>query len=116
MQGSFIPDESTALAGLGEVVRQSVRSYVTVVGPDRQVTLDVDAHRVGSSEREALAMYEGGRGYQPLLVTCAQTGLVLATSSGTAMCRHRRRSPSCWGNCGSTGKQTTPKTCGPSCA
>ncbi len=78
MQGSFIPEESTSLAGLREVVRQSVRSYVSVVGTDRQVTLEVDAHRVGSSKRGALVMYEGGRGYQPLIVTWAETGLILA--------------------------------------
>jgi hypothetical protein len=77
-QGSFIPQETTTLAGLREVVRQGVRAYVTVVETGRQVTLDVDAHRVESSKREALAMYEGGRGYQPLLVTWAETGLVLA--------------------------------------
>lgn len=77
-QGSFIPQESTWLAGLREVVRQSVRSYVSVVGAGRQATLDVDAHRVESSKREALVMYEGGRGYQPLIVTWAETGLILA--------------------------------------
>ena len=78
LQGSFIPQESARLAGLGEVVRQSVRGYVSAVGAPRQVTLDVDAHLVESSKREALPTYEGFRGYQPMVVTWAQTGLVLA--------------------------------------
>lgn len=77
-QGSFIPQESTRLAGLREVVRQSVRAYVAAVKPGRQVTLDVDAHLVESSKREALPTYEGFRGYQPLLVTWAETELILA--------------------------------------
>jgi hypothetical protein len=78
MQGSFIPRESARLAGLREVVRQSVRAYVTAAKPTRQVTLDVDAHLVESSKREALWTYEGSRGYQPLLVTWAETELILA--------------------------------------
>jgi hypothetical protein len=42
------------------------------------VTLDVDAHLVESSKQEALWTYQGFRGYQPLLVSWAETGLVLA--------------------------------------
>lgn len=77
-QGSFIPPESRWLAGLREVVRQSVRAYAATqpVGP--VVTLDVDAHLVESAKRTALPTYEGFRGYQPLLVQWAETGLVLA--------------------------------------
>ena len=77
-QGSFIPPESARLAGLREVVRQSVRAYVAVMNTPRQVTMDVDAHLVESSKREALPTYEGYRGYQPMIVTWAQTGLILA--------------------------------------
>ncbi len=78
LQGSFIPRESARLAGLREVVSQSVRAYVSAVKPPRQVTLDVDAHLVESSKGEALPTYEGFRGYQPMLVSWAQTGLILA--------------------------------------
>ncbi len=78
LQGSFIPQESSRLAGLRELVRQSVRAYVAVAKPTHQVTLDVDAHLVESSKREALATYEGFRGYQPLLVTWAERELILA--------------------------------------
>ncbi len=77
-QGSFIPQESPRLSALAEVVRQSVRAYVSALKPPREVTLDVDAHLVESSKRAALATYEGFRGYQPTVVTWAQTGLILA--------------------------------------
>ena len=77
-QGSFIPLEAPALAGLRAVVQHTVRAYVAAVQPGRGVTLDVDAHLVESSKRTALPTYEGFRGYQPLLVEWAETGLVLA--------------------------------------
>lgn len=77
-QGSFIPRESPGLEGLRELVRQSLRAYVSAVSPDRGLTMDVDAHFVQSSKREALMTYEGFRGYGPLIVTWAETELVLA--------------------------------------
>lgn len=78
LQGSFIPAETQGLAGLRVAVEQSVLAYVTAVQPGRTVTLDVDAHIVESSKREAQPTYTGERGYQPLLVTWAETGLVVA--------------------------------------
>lgn len=77
-QGSFIPFESPRLAALSSVVQRVIHAYVTAVKPDEQVTLDVDAHLVESSKQAALPTYEGFRGYQPLLVTWAETGLILA--------------------------------------
>lgn len=80
-QGSFIPSESRWLAGLRAVVGQTVRAYVapqSASGGGPVVTLDVDAHLVESAKRTALPTYEGFRGYQPLLVQWAETGLVLA--------------------------------------
>ncbi len=77
-QGSFIPRESARLVGLREVVRQSVRAYVLATKPDRQVTMDADAHLVESTKEDALPTYAGFRGYQPLIVTWAENGLVLA--------------------------------------
>lgn len=77
-QGSFIPPESAGLAGLRAVVQHSVRTYVSAVQPGPEVTLDVDAHLVESSKRSALPTYEGFRGFQPLLVAWAESGLVLA--------------------------------------
>ena len=60
------------------MVRQSLRAYVSAVKVGRALTLDVDAHLVASAKREALPTYEGFRGYQPLIVTWAETGLVAA--------------------------------------
>ena len=77
-QGSFIPAESAGLAGLRVVVEHSVRTYCSAVKPGPMVTLDVDAHLVESSKQSALRTYEGFRGYQPLLVSWAETSLVLA--------------------------------------
>jgi Transposase DDE domain group 1 len=77
-QGSFIPRESDWLAGLRAVLQFSVRTFVSAVAPGPAVTLDVDAHLVESSKQQALPTYEGFRGYQPLLVSWAETGLVLA--------------------------------------
>jgi len=77
-QGSFIPPESAGLAGLRAVVEHSVRTYCVAVKPGPTVTLDVDAHLVEASKHSALRTYEGFRGYQPLLVSWAETGLVLA--------------------------------------
>jgi hypothetical protein len=77
-QGSFIPRESDGLAGLRAVLQHSVRTFVSAVAPGPAVTLDVDAHLVESSKQEALPTYEGFRGYQPLLVSWAETGLVMA--------------------------------------
>jgi hypothetical protein len=77
-QGSFLPAESSWLAGLRAVVEYSVRTYVSGVQPGPEVTLDVDAHLVESSKAEALPTYQGFRGYQPMLVAWAETMLVLA--------------------------------------
>lgn len=77
-QGSFIPMESTGLAGLRAVLVQAVRSFVAAVPVSDTVTLDVDAHLVESSKSTALRTYEGFRGYQPAIVSWAEEGLVLA--------------------------------------
>ena len=77
-QGSFIPPESSGLAGLRAILQRSVQADVSAVRPGAAVTLDVDAHLVESGKQEALPTYEGFRGYQPLLVSWAESGLVLA--------------------------------------
>lgn len=65
-QGSFIPRESDLRAGLRAVLQHSVRTYVSAVVPGPALTLDVDAHLVESSKREARWTYKGFPGYQPL--------------------------------------------------
>lgn len=77
-QGSFIPKETDRLAKLKSVLQHCLLAYVTTQKPGRALTLDVDAHLVESAKETALPTYEGFRGYQPLLVSWAQTGLVLA--------------------------------------
>ena len=77
-QGSFIPRETDRLAGLQAVVRRTVETYEAVQQPGPEVTLDVDAHLVESAKQTALATYQGFRGYQPLLVSWAETNLILA--------------------------------------
>lgn len=78
LQGSFIPAESAALAGLKEPNRQVIRAYIDRVKPDWQVTFDVDAHLVETAKANARYCYEGYRALQPIEVEWAQTGLVLA--------------------------------------
>lgn len=77
-QGSFIPRETDRLAGLKAVGRHCLLAYIASQKPGPALTLDVDAHLVESTKETALPTYEGFRGYQPLLVSWAETGLVLA--------------------------------------
>jgi hypothetical protein len=77
-QGAFIPPESAGLAGLQVVSCRVVAAYVRAVQPPSTVTLDVDAHLVESTKADARYCYEGYKAYQPMVVTWAETGLVLA--------------------------------------
>jgi len=77
-QRSFIPAESSTLAGLKEPNRQVIWNYVREVKPSWQVTLDVDAHLVETAKANARYCYEGYRAFQPIEVSWAETGLVLA--------------------------------------
>jgi hypothetical protein len=77
-QQSFIPAESSMLAGLKEPNRQVIWDYVHEVKPSWQVTLDVDAHLVETAKANARYCYEGYRAFQPIEVSWAETGLVLA--------------------------------------
>ncbi len=54
-----------------------IRTYVEAVKPSREVTLDVDAHLVESAKQSALRCYDGNRGFQPMIVTWAETNMVL---------------------------------------
>lgn len=77
-QGAFLPLESSGLAGLGEVDRRAVHAYVEAQQPGPAVTLDVDAHLVETTKAEAKVCYEGYKAFQPMVVSWAETGLVLA--------------------------------------
>jgi len=78
LQGSFIPVESSALAGLNEVKRRTVSAYVNAIRPGNEVTLDVDAQLIETSKADAKYCYEGYKAYQPIQVSWAETMLVLA--------------------------------------
>jgi len=78
LQGSFIPKESTAVAGLKEPNRQAVWTYVDKVKPGSDVTFDVDAQLVETNKANAKYCYEGYRAFEPMEVEWAETGLVLA--------------------------------------
>jgi len=71
---AFIPEESRGLVALGAVQRELLAS-VQGRAPRTRATLDVDATVIASEKREALPVYEGGTGYQPLQVWWAERGL-----------------------------------------
>jgi hypothetical protein len=76
-QGSFLPAESAGLEGLWVVNRRVVQAYGEAVKPGKEVTLDVDAHLVETSKANARYCYDGYKAFQPMLVSWAETGLVL---------------------------------------
>lgn len=77
-QIAFIPEETAPLYGLGQVNVDLVREVARRAPGQTIATVDQDATIQESRKREALAHYEGGRGYQPMLAVWAETGLVLA--------------------------------------
>ncbi len=77
-QIAFIPEETDALAGLGQVNRELVRELGRRCPDQRIATIDQDATIIASRKREAQWTYEGGRGYQPMLVVWAEMDVVLA--------------------------------------
>jgi Transposase DDE domain group 1 len=77
-QIAFIPEETDALAGLGQVNRELVRELGKRCPEQRIATVDQDATIIESRKREALWTYEGERGYQPMLVVWAEMDVVLA--------------------------------------
>lgn len=101
LQGSFLPPESKYLAGLAEVNRQVIWAYIksalpeTWLIPESQwpslgvgqpgieakpipwVTLDIDAHLVETHKEGAKVCYDGYPAFQPMVITWAETGLIL---------------------------------------
>jgi hypothetical protein len=78
-QLSFIPDETAALSGLGQVGRGVVRAITgRAKQPETRATVDQDATIIESFKREAQWTYEGTRGYQPMVAVWAETELILA--------------------------------------
>jgi len=77
-QIAYIPEETEPLEGLGRVNRNLVERFSARCPDQRIATVDQDATIIESRKQQALATYEGSRGYQPMLAVWAETGLVLA--------------------------------------
>jgi hypothetical protein len=77
-QIAFIPEESDALLGLGRVNQELVQELGRRCPEQRIATVDQDATIIESHKQQALRTYEGGRGYQPMLVVWAEMDVVLA--------------------------------------
>lgn len=81
-QKSFIMPASIGLQRLQDVqaglVGRVAQKYQAHGQPQRIATVDQDATIIESHKRTALAHYEGGRGYQPMVAIWAEADLVLA--------------------------------------
>lgn len=74
---ALIAPESPPLQGLGRVLVEGVRR-LQLVRPAKVATLELDATCIESHKREAMPLYEGGRGYQPEVVYWVEQDVVLA--------------------------------------
>lgn len=77
-QIAFIPEESDALSGLGQVNHELVRELGRRCPEQCIATVDQDATIIESHKQQALRTYEGERGYQPMLAVWAEMDVVLA--------------------------------------
>jgi len=82
VQKSFIMPSSQPVQGLQAVlaggVRRTAKLYAEQGQALRMATVDQDATIIESHKENALAHYEGGRGYQPMVAVWAEADLVLA--------------------------------------
>ena len=77
-QIAYIPEESKALQGLGQVNQELVKRLGQRCADQRIATVDQDATIIESHKKEALSNYAGERGYQPMLAMWAEMDVVLA--------------------------------------
>jgi hypothetical protein len=101
LQGSFLPAESKYLAGLEELKRKVIWAYIKAAFPGTWmipesrwlaegvgqpciegkpipwVTMDIDAHLVETHKEGAKICYDGYPAFQPMIITWAETGLIL---------------------------------------
>lgn len=73
---AVIPEESAPLAGLGAANR-CVLAAVQQSVPQRTATLDVDATILETHKHTATVIYEGTRGYQPVVAVWAEQDLIV---------------------------------------
>jgi hypothetical protein len=81
-QKSFIVPSSQAVQGLQQVQAGMVRRIAKLYAEQGQglqiATIDQDATLIESHKQAALAHYDGGRGYQPMVALWAEADLVVA--------------------------------------
>ena len=75
---AYIPDETEALIGLGQVNRELVQIISRGVDKIDKATIDLDATIIDSRKKDAKYTYEGGKGYQPMVALREETNLVVA--------------------------------------
>lgn len=73
---AFVPHESDPLLGLFRVHRALLGAILERCSI-RSLTIDIDASIIESHKDEALAHYDGGRGYQPWIAFCPELRLIL---------------------------------------
>jgi len=71
---AYIPRETAGVRGL-DAVQERLLAELQRRAPQPCATLDVDATVIVAEKRTALPLYEGGRGYQPLGVWWAESGV-----------------------------------------
>ncbi len=77
-QTAYIPEENSALEGLGKVNQELIGRFGERCLDQKIATVDQDATIIESQKREALYTYEGSRGYQPMLAVWAEMDVILA--------------------------------------
>ena len=77
LHGTFIPPESGGLAGLRELNKRIVGSYVRNLSPGNEVTLDVDTQFVETYKADAEYCYEHYKAFQTMKVVWAETMLLV---------------------------------------
>lgn len=77
-QASLLPEENTALQGLGQVNREVIHIMGARCPEQKIATVDLDSTIIESWKRQAQRTYAGSTGYQPTLALWAEMDLILA--------------------------------------
>jgi hypothetical protein len=77
LQGSFIPPESSGLAGLRELNKSILKAYVDNLKPGLALTLDVDTQYTETYKSEAQYCYDHYKAFQAMKVVWSETMLIL---------------------------------------
>jgi hypothetical protein len=77
LQGSFIPPESSGLAGLRELNKRILKSYIDNVKPGLALTLDVDTQLTETYKAEAQYCYDHYKAFQAMKVVWSETMLMV---------------------------------------